>query len=159
MAMLLGMLAPSAWAQAACPAAAVWQQASLERLAQWAEACDENAFFHAHWGAVLLAQGQTEAAAVALEKALLLNPDLPGAQLDYAQALAQIGLKGSARAMLKEVLQRPDIQPTLKAQLLPAQTASAGASALDWQWSSLLQSSYGHESNLNSATYTDTLTL
>jgi len=159
MAMLLGMFAPSAWAQAACPAAAVWQQASLERLSQWAEACDENAFFHAHWGAVLLAQGQTEAAAVALEKALLLNPDLPGAQLDYAQALAQIGLKGSARAMLKEVLQRPDIQPTLKAQLLPAQTASAGASALDWQWSSLLQSSYGHESNLNSATYTDTLTL
>jgi len=159
MAMLLGMFAPSAWAQAACPAAAVWQQASLERLAQWAEACDENAFFHAHWGAVLLAQGQTEAAAVALEKALLLNPDLPGAQLDYAQSLAQIGLKGSARAMLKEVLQRPDIQPTLKAQLLPAQTASAGASALDWQWSSLLQSSYGHESNLNSATYTDNLTL
>jgi tetratricopeptide (TPR) repeat protein len=159
MAMLLGMFAPSAWAQAACPAAAVWQQASLERLSQWAEACNESAFFHAHWGAVLLAQGQTEAAAVALEKALLLNPDLPGAQLDYAQALAQIGLKGSARAMLKEVLQRPDIQPTLKAQLLPAQTASAGALALDWQWSSLLQSSYGHESNLNSATYTDTLTL
>ena len=159
MAMLLGMFAPSAWAQAACPAATVWQQASLERLAQWAEACDENAFFHAHWGAVLLAQGQTEAAAVALEKALLLNPDLPGAQLDYAQALAQIGLKGSARAMLKEVLQRPDIQPTLKAQLLPAQNASAGASALDWQWRSLLQSSYGHESNLNSATYTDNLTL
>ena len=80
MAILLGLLVPSAWAQAACPAASAWQPASLEQLAQWAEACDENAFFHAHRGAVLLAQGQTEAAAVALEKALLLNPDLPGAK-------------------------------------------------------------------------------
>jgi tetratricopeptide (TPR) repeat protein len=159
MAILLCIFAPIAWAQAACPAKAVWQQASIKQLAQWSEACDENAFFHAHWGAVLLAQGQTEAAAVALEKALLLNPDLPGAQLDYAQALAQVGLRGSARAMLKEVLQRPDIQPALKAQLLPAQTTPAGAAVLDWQWSSLLQSSYGHESNLNSATYTDNLTL
>ena len=159
MAIVLGMFAPSAWAQVTCPATAVWQQASLEQLAQWSVACDENAFFHAHWGAMMLAEGQTDAAAVALEKALLLNPDLPGAQLDYAQALAQIGLKGSARAMLKEVLQRPDIQPTLKAQLLPAQAESGGSTALNWQWSSLLQSSYGHESNLNSATYTDNLTL
>ena len=159
MAMLLGMFVPSAWAQAACPAASAWQQASLEQLAQWAEACDDNAFFQAYRGALLLAQGQTEAAAVALEKALLIDPDLPGAQLDYAQALAQLGLKGSARAMLKEVLQRPDIQPSLKTQLLPAQAASVGAAALDWQWSSLLQSSYGRESNLNSATYTDNLTL
>jgi len=159
MAILLGLLVPSAWAQAACPAASAWQQASLEQLAQWAEACDENAFFHAHRGAVLLAQGQTEAAAVALEKALLLNPDLPGAQLDYAQALAQIGLKGSARAMLQEVLQRPDIQPSLRAQLLPAQTAAASSKGMQWQWSNLLQTGYGHESNLNSATYTENLTL
>ena len=159
MAILLGLLVPSAWAQAACPPASAWQPASLEQLAQWAEACDENAFFHAHRGAVLLAQGQTEAAAVALEKALLLNPDLPGAQLDYAQALAQIGLKGSARAMLQEVLQRPDIQPSLRAQLLPAQTAAANSKAMQWQWSNLLQTGYGHESNLNSATYTENLTL
>ena len=156
---LLGLLVPSAWAQTGCPAASALQQASLEQLAKWAEACDENAFFHAHRGAVLLAQGQTESAAVALEKALLLNPDLPGAQLDFAQALAQIGLKGSARAMLQEVLQRPDIQPSLKAQLLPAENATASSKASEWQWSNLFQSSYGYESNLNSATYTDKLTL
>ncbi len=160
LAVLLGMAVPSAFAQAACPANEVWQQASLEQFGLWVEACDENAFFHAHRGAKLLAQGQTEAAAVALEKALLINPDLPGAQLDYAQALAQIGLKGSARAILQEVLQRPDIQPALKAQLLPAQTADAAAHmGLDWQWNTLLQSTYGQETNLNSATYTDSLTL
>jgi hypothetical protein len=150
--------------QNACPAPAQWQPASLAQLAAMAEACDNNAFFHAHRGAQLLAQGQTEAAAVSLEKALLINPDLPGAQLDYAQALGQIGLKGSARAILNEVLQRPDIEPTLKAQLSAAQNSGAaenvslGVQPL-WQWSSLLQSAYGHESNLNSATYTDALTL
>jgi len=91
---------------------------------------------------------------------LLLNPDLPGAQLDYAQALAQIGLKGSARAILQEVLQRPDIQPALKAQLMPAQNSETSAlMGLDWQWNTLLQSTYGQETNLNSATYTDSLTL
>jgi hypothetical protein len=32
-------------------------------------------------------------------------------------------------------------------------------SEMQWQWNGLLQSTYGHESNLNSATYTDSLTL
>ena len=160
---LWGMAAPVAMAQSSCPVAAQWQNASLSQLSALVEACDDNAFFQAYRGAVLLANGQTEAAAVVLEKALLLNPDLPGAQLDYAQALAQIGLKGSARAILREVLQRPDIQPALKSQLSPAQNASTKLGSLvsepDWQWLGLLQSAYGHESNLNSATHTDTLTL
>jgi len=181
----LGAMAPAAFAQSerSCPAPAQWAKATPEGLASWAEACEENAYFHAHRGALLLAMGQTEAAAVSLEKALLLNPDLPGAQLDYAQALAQIGLKGSARAILNDVLQRPDIQPDLKAQLSKAQMSGApgssgasgasssvqaqagsalGQTAPSWQdvqWSSLVQSAYGHESNLNSATYTDALTL
>ena len=160
----MGLCAPAAFAQSACPAPAQWQSATLAQLAALAEACDDNAFFHAHRGAQLLTQGQTEAAAVSLEKALLINPDLPGAQLDYAQALAQIGLKGSARAILNNVLQRPDIQPGLKAQLSPAQNADAPVanglhSAPQWQWNGLLQTAYGHERNLNSATYTDALTL
>ena len=164
----MGLNTSVAYAQSAsantCPAPVEWQAATLAKLAAWAEACDTNAFFHAHRGAQLLAQGQTEAAAVSLEKALLINPDLPGAQLDYAQALAQIGLKGSARAMLNTVLQRPDIQPGLKAQLSVAQSADpaeASRSATDplWQWNGLVQTAHGHESNLNSATYTDALTL
>ena len=168
--------APLAFAQALaplCPSQTAWQKASPQDLSAWIEACDENAFFHAFRGAQLLAQGQVEAAAIALEKALLLNPDLPGAQLDYAQALAQIGLKGSARAILNEVLQRPDIQPQLKSQLSRAQfpasvtnleagqNANIAASAFNsqWQWSTLAQATYGFETNLNSATHTDSLTL
>jgi hypothetical protein len=127
------------------------------------------ALFHAHRGAQLLALGKLEAAALALEKALLLDPNLPGAQLDYAQALALIGLKGSARAMLAEVLQRPDIQPALKAQLekgasqnrllAPTSTENLGSLLRSWQWSALAQTALGHETNLNSATYTDSITL
>ena len=170
----LSLLAPAAFAQSVqhpytpasslpskpqpplCPSANQWSKLSLEQLAAWAQACDQNAFFNAYLGAQLLAVGQTDAAAVVLEKALLINPDLPGAQLDFAQALAQIGLKGSARAILNEVLQRPDIQPDLKNQLAKAQLEQAQP---NWQWQALAQTAYGHESNLNSATYTDTLTL
>ena len=125
--------------------------------------CDEQATCQAQKGAQLLAQGRVEEAAVALEKALLLDPNLPGAQLDYAQALALIGLKGSARAMLADVLQRPDIQPKLKSKLTGAQNPPSEASRpslqSEWQWSKLVQAALGHETNLNSATFTDSLTL
>ena len=125
--------------------------------------CDEQATCQAQKGAQLLAQGRVEEAAVALEKALLLDPNLPGAQLDYAQALALIGLKGSARAMLADVLQRPDIQPNLKSKLTGAQNPPSEASRpslqSEWQWSKLVQAALGHETNLNSATFTDSLTL
>ena len=125
--------------------------------------CDEQATCQAQKGAQLLAQGRVEEAAVALEKALLLDPNLPGVQLDYAQALALIGLKGSARAMLADVLQRPDIQPNLKSKLTGAQNepsyASQSSLQSEWQWSKLAQAAVGHETNLNSATFTDSLTL
>ena len=132
-----------------------------------ADPCDEQAICQAQRGAQLLAQGRVEEAAVALEKALLLDPNLPGAQLDYAQALAQIGLKGSARAMLADVLQRKDIQPTLKSKLSsaqinptgPEQAALQNLNPNQWQWSTLAQAAIGHETNLNSATFTDSLTL
>ena len=134
-----------------------------------ADPCDEQAICQAQKGAQLLAQGRIEEAAVALEKALLLDPNLPGAQLDYAQALALIGLKGSARAMLADVLQRPDIQPTLKSKLEGAQNFQSPQIATSlatpanmqnqWQWSTVAQTALGHETNLNSATFTDSLTL
>ncbi len=152
-----------------CPPTNQLRLLSAEQTTPFLDTCDEVALFHAHRGAQLLAQGKVEEAAVALEKALLLDPNLPGAQLDYAQALALIGLKGSARAMLAEVLQRPDIQPALKAQLEKGAAQNSRntsdsavnlASALQsWQWSALAQTALGHETNLNSATYTDSLTL
>jgi hypothetical protein len=156
-----------AFASACSPALAPVLTLVLAPSIAWsqtaANSCDEQATCQAQRGAQLLAQGRVEEAAVALEKALLLDPNLPGAQLDYAQALALIGLKGSARAMLADVLQRPDIQPSLKSKLVGAQnTSSANAESNSqtlWQWSKSAQSAVGHETNLNSATFTDSLTL
>lgn len=140
-------------------------RAELLKLGSLAEVCDKRADFHAHRGALLLSAGWPQDAATALEKALLLNPELPGAQLDFAQALAQQGQRTPARELVQQVVERPDIQPDLKQWLhegLSSPTPSTVRTSLPegaWAWSSLLQSSLGHETNLASATHTTTLTL
>jgi hypothetical protein len=140
-------------------------RAELLQLGSLAEACDKRADFHAHRGALLLSAGWPQDAATALEKALLLNPELPGAQLDFAQALAQQGQRTPARELVQQVAERPDIQPDLKQWLregLSPPTPSTVRTSLPeaaWAWSSLLQSSLGHETNLASATHTTSLTL
>lgn len=144
----------------------------LVKLAAVAESCDMRADFQAHRGALLLLAGQIQEAATALEKALLLNPELPGAQIDYAQALAQKGQASEARELLRQVSVRPDIQPDLLQWLDKglnthrALTDKEGLVApLDlpfkdsWRWSGLGQTSFGKESNLYSATHTTSLTL
>jgi Tetratricopeptide repeat len=99
--------------------------------------------------------GWLQEAANALEKSLLLAPDQAGVQLDFAQTLAELGQKTSARQLVATVAARPDIQPDLRqwlsTGLLPENNT--------WKWSGLLQNSAGHESNLSSATYTNSLTL
>ena len=154
---------------AQCPSPDRWQKASLEELNALVIVCDDVALFHARRGTLLLTIGQIEESAVALEKALLLDPNLPGAQLDYAQALAQIGQRSSARAILAQVLQRSDIEPALKGQLQQLQTAGPNTTQAPkaqtqaeygvWQWTAMAQTALGRETNLNSATYTDSLTL
>ncbi|WP_322993727.1 hypothetical protein [Limnohabitans sp.] len=141
----------------------------LVQLSPWAQACDMRADFHAYRGALLLSAGWPQDAAISLEKALLLNPELPGAQLDFAQALAQQGQGTPARELVRQVAERSDIQPDLKhwlqdglVQGASLQTLAATANAIPdrgWNWSSLMQSSMGHESNLASATHTTSLTL
>ncbi len=149
-------------------------RAELNTLTPLAAACDTRADFHARHGALLLAAGWPQDAATALEKALLLNPELAGTQLDYAQALAQLGQRQPARDLVKQVVRRPDIQPDLREWLqdgLASANASAARShtpqdataqdtpASSWTWGSLLQTSLGHEDNLASATHTASLTL
>jgi len=139
----------------------------LLQLAPLAEACDMRADYHAHRGALLLAAGWPQDAATELEKALLLNPELAGAQLDFAQALAQQGQRAQARELVRQVAQRPDIQPDLKQWLndgltSPHAHAAAAASAVAdpaWTWAGLVQTGLGHETNLASATHTTSLTL
>ena len=158
-------------------------RAELERLASLAGACDARDDFHARLGALRLSDGQYQAAASALEKALLLNPELAGAQLDYAQALARLGQREVALDLVRQVAERPDIEPGLRAWLdeeskRAAATArtSARSDALAVRaerpaglfaaevaprlaWNALLQSSLGRESNLASASHTRALLL
>lgn len=143
----------------------------LLALAGLAEACDMRADFHAHRGGLLLSAGWPQEAAIALEKALLLNPELAGAQLDYAQALVQLGQRQQARDLVSQVAQRPDIEPGLKQWLqeglspgtaLPRENAAREgllAPEAGWSWAGIVQSGMGHENNLASATHTASLTL
>ena len=105
-------------------------------------------------GQLLLAQGRIAEALLALETALLLNPDLPGAQLDYAQALAESGQGGAARSIASQALGRPDAPPGLKAALLAALTSPPNL-----QFSAYVQWSQGNESNINNAISAQFLTL
>lgn len=113
-------------------------------------------------------------ALLALETALLLNPQLAGAQLDYAQALALSGQTGAARDLAGQALQRPDVPPalqtSLQAALNAAQTTAAGfpapapgrvpvAATPRLLWSAYAQLAYGSESNVNNATSAQFLTL
>lgn len=149
---------------AVCPAAFPIQpprereagRRELQRLEGLAQACADRADYFAWTGLVLLTGGQPQQAAIALEKALLLDPDLPGAELDYAQALAELGERTPARQLVQSVLARPDIPHALH-DWLTSREAEWNASAWRWRWQA--QSLLGSESNLNSAPASRNLTL
>jgi len=123
--------------------------AAYERqLARRAPACADRAGFLAWHGAILLRLGRPREAADQLERALLLNPRLMGARLDYAQALLALGERQTARELLRELAARPDIPPAAT-PLLHSRWRSNGALALR----------AGYDSNLNLATADHALTL
>lgn len=140
------------------PAAPEEQRAMLQRAQSLANACEQRPDYHAHLGALLLALRQTQAAANALEKSLLLNPEQPGTQLDYAHALALLGEKASAQDIVNQVSARPDIHPGLRQWLMGTPTETSGSSPA-WSWGQLMQTTVGHETNLSSATHANAITL
>ena len=149
-----------------CPASFVTQppQAAEDQLAalQWAQrhgaACEQRADYHAHMGSLLLALRQTQQAANALEKSLLLNPEQPGTKLDYAHALALLGERASAQEIVNQVTARPDIHPGLRQWLLGTPTERTEIRP-SWSWAQLLQTTAGHETNLSSASSANAVTL
>lgn len=129
----------------------------LAELVKAGPYCNNDALYLAYRGALLLSLGEVEEAAAFLERALLLNPDLGGAQIDYAQALARQGDARSATALMTRVLAREDLPPLLRPglqeQLEQLDLASAwrGAAVLTWR--------SGYDSNLSGAPARDQLTL
>ena len=134
-------------------------QQSLAQLDSVSELCLDNPRFHAQRGLVLQLMGQSAAAVESLERALLLEPDQPGTQLDYALALRDAGDAPSAQALLQQISQRSDLpaglQPVLQDQLAVLQKPPSSA------WDQHLKASVaaGFDSNLNNATSDSQLTL
>ncbi len=140
------------------PAEAEDQRIALRRAQTHSLACENRADFHAHLGGLLLALRQIPQAANSLEKSLLIDPEQPGTQLDYAHTLALLGETASAQEIINQVSARPDINPGLRQWLLG--TSGTGPSTdPQWAWAQLLQTTAGHESNLTSATHANAITL
>ncbi|HSI55834.1 MAG: tetratricopeptide repeat protein [Ramlibacter sp.] len=175
---------PAAWAQPAAPAQRAastctaqpsyplpTEPARLQALADRLEslatdpACLRDAQFHAWRGAVLLALGRPVEAVEPLERALMADPDLPGAQLDLAQALAIQGDTQSAVMLLEAVRARPDIDGPLRVAI-DAQVAAltgpplpAAAEGDRWYSRWRVTTYAGADSNLNNAPSDSTITL
>ena len=128
----------------------------LAQLNAQTQMCLQNAAFYAWRGAVLLALSQPAAAAEALERALLLDPNLPGAQLDYAEALLGVGDTTSARGLLAQVAQRTDLPASLR-PLLARELAASDPNAWRSRW--VFSTAQGTDSNLNNAPAASELTL
>jgi tetratricopeptide (TPR) repeat protein len=91
------------------------QNASLEALLAEVAQCQTDAEFLAQLGFLLNAQGRYTEALDHLERALMLNPGLKGAQIDYAVALAGIGDYASALTLVQDLL----ADPALPSGLVP----------------------------------------
>ena len=167
-----------------CPKTSFWAalplqhyqlQDEVERLAGFAEACDEREDFHAQRGTLLLQLKRYREATIALERALLIAPELAGAQLDYALSLAALGQRDEAIDLLGQVAKRPDIEPALRnwlraeialaAQREPSQLVQALGTGLlgglsdSLRLAGLVQTGFGRETNLTGASYSRELTL
>ena len=156
-------------AQSACPSAfpvaapADPQLRSLEinRLQPQAAACLKRADYYAYLGQLLLLQERYVDALEALERSLLLDGSQLDVQLDYVLGLAKTGDQQSARALAKQVLERPDAPPAMREalQTLLREEQQATQSEQAWQWRGSVQTLLGRDSNLNSATSADQINL
>jgi tetratricopeptide (TPR) repeat protein len=126
--------------------------AAAASLTGFADACRNNAAYLAYHGAILLRLGQFEAAAGLLERALLIDPDLAGAQADYAEALFGLGDIRGARSLADTLLSRADTPPGVRTYLQDWRANLDRVETKDgWQLGGSLTLRVGGESNLNSA--------
>jgi tetratricopeptide (TPR) repeat protein len=123
----------------------------------WCPIASGSAPFLAQIGRLLIAQGRYSDALDHLERAIMFDPDMASAQLDYAIALAGSGDLLSARQLLDNIIAQPTTTAELRkaliqakqrlpraAGLLPVPAVSEGP--LTIQLGANLRS--GHDSNL-----------
>jgi len=155
--------------------------------------CLRSAVYYAQLGQLLLLAHHPKEALEALERSLLLKPDAPAVQLDFAVSLADSGDPISAKALVRQVLLRPDLPVELRASLeqvlsegnvranqfgeasVTPGVAMRGSNAgqekftssdvswvpfgIGWQTQGSAQLYFGHDTNLNSASFVNTINL
>lgn len=126
--------------------------------------CLRSAAYYRQHGQWLLKQGSHGAALEALERALLLEPEHLGTQLDYAQALIMVGDAASADGILSSLQAQPDVPshliPLLAKQLQALRQVAAADPAPTGMVSKVMFSqSFGGDSNLNNAASANSITL
>lgn len=127
-----------------------------QKLAPLMTDCLQNAEYFALYGAALLNSGQVPDALDALERALLLEPDHGGAQIDYAQALYTQGQVFTAIDLNEQVLERDDLPPELEDMLQARQARWRGNTR---ETSVQVDMLAGYDNNLNGAPAPDQITL
>ena len=139
------------------PTEAPMLASEAQRLKTLEGVCVNRADYYAYRGLVALQQNQPAVAVEWLERALLLDPQLAGVQVDYARALALSGDKAAAANLARELLNRPDLPATVAAWL-PGQYRDW---ALDEAWVARFSVATlaGYETNLNSAPQNPFITL
>lgn len=128
------------------------------QLAARVATCAHDASFLAWHGALLNRLGRFQAAADQLERALLLDPRLMGARIDYAEALAATGQAEAARQLLQEVLHQPGIPPAI-AGAIARSLGQVQDTGRGWQRTGSFTLRAGYDSNLNRATHATSLAL
>ena len=153
---LWGLLAPGvalatqdqACADFAPPPGVTAVAAAIEHMLPMARACQDNASYLATLGDLYIQDGKYTEAADHLERALMLNPDLKGAQLNYAIALAGVGDLQAAQALLDTLRADPAMPQHLRTAL---GQQKSGPNAPTWRPRWLFSGRWGADSNLLSA--------
>lgn len=97
-----------------------------------------------------------------LERALLLDPNLKAARIEYAIALAGVGQVSGAEELLLSLLAEPDLPPSLRALLLGRRQrllVTQSNSTARWITRTTAALRVGHDSNLSGAPNLQSLTL
>jgi tetratricopeptide (TPR) repeat protein len=121
----------------------------LERMQAALPTCANDAVFLTGLGALLNRQLRYSEAQDHLERALMLEPGLLNAQLNYAIALAGSGDLASAEAMLDRMLDNPDMPVSLRRAIAQQKAALNNTYApTEWQSRLSLGLRVGYDSNL-----------
>jgi tetratricopeptide (TPR) repeat protein len=131
--------------------------AQIEQLIEALPECQREPEYLAGLGNILNQKGRYAEAADHLERALMLSPELKGAQLDYAISLAGMGEIESARLLLDEILADPSLPATLNPALEKQRRTLL--SSTDLQSRLIVGARVGHDSNLLGSPNLTSLTL